>query len=156
VSRESATVGDRWRFARALYAAGRWGEASDAFASLTVDELASDRTLLRHNIDVSLLGYEGVLAARLGDRLAADSIDAELAGLDRSWLWGHAEYWRSALAAVRGDSVAAVTHMSRAMNLGLLAGQWGAEYPKWEFHIDPDFEAVRDHAPFRELVGPRD
>ena len=41
------------------------------------------------------------------------------------------------------------------MGLGLLAGQWGAEYPKWDFHVDPDFESIRDRAPFRALVGPR-
>ncbi|MCL7961554.1 MAG: hypothetical protein M8860_01730 [marine benthic group bacterium] len=154
-SRETVTAGDRWRLARALYAAGRWEEASEAFANLTVEELVADPTLLRHNIDISLLGYRGVLAARLGDANAAGSIDAELAGLDRPWLWGHAEYWRSAIAAVRGESAAAASHMSRAMNLGLFAAQWGAEYPKWDFHVDPDFESVRELAPFRELVGPR-
>lgn len=155
VAREAATAGDRWRYARALYAAGRWEEASDVFSSLTVEALAADSTLLRHNIDVSLLGYQGMLAARLGDAATGDSIDAELAALDRPWLWGHAEYWRSAMAAVRGEPGAAVGHLSEAMNLGLLAGQWGVEYPKWDYHVDPDFESLRDDTRFRELVGPR-
>lgn len=155
VARETATAGDRWRYARALYAAGRWEEASNAFSSLTAGELSGDPTLLRHNIDVSLIGYRGVLAARLGDMVTADSIDAELAALDRPWLWGHAEYWRSAIAAVRGEPAAATAHMSRAMSLGLLDGQWGAEYPKWDFHVDPDFESLRNDSRFQELIGPR-
>jgi hypothetical protein len=59
------------------------------------------------------------------------------------------------MAAVRGEPGAAVGHLSEAMNLGLLAGQWGVEYPKWDYHVDPDFESLRDDTRFRELVGPR-
>jgi DNA-binding SARP family transcriptional activator/TolB-like protein len=154
--RETATEADRWRYARALYAAGRWEDARAAFSGLSADELAGEPTLLGHNIDVSLLGYQGTLAARLGDSVAADSIDNRLATLERPWLWGHAAYWRSAMAATSGDSAAATERLSEAMNLGLFADQWGGEYPKWDFHVDPDFESVRDYRPFRELTGPRD
>ena len=42
------------------------------------------------------------------------------------------------------------------MTLGLFTAQWGAEYPKWDFHVDPDFESLRDYPRFRALTGPRD
>ena len=155
IGREAATEADRWRYARALYAAGRWEEALDAFSGLSAEELATDPTLFGHNIDVSLLGYKGTLATRLGNQAAVDSIASQLEALDRPWLWGHAAYWRAAMAAVGGDSAAATEYMSEARRLGLFADQWGAEYPKWDYHIDPDFESVRDHEPFRELIGPR-
>jgi len=155
IGREAATGADRWRYARALYAAGRWEEALDAFSGLSAEELATDPTLFGHNIDVSLLGYKGTLATRLGNQAAVDSIASQLEALDRPWLWGHAACWRAAMAAVGGDSAAATEYISEAMRLGLFADQWGAEYPKWDYHIDPDFESVRDHEPFRELIGPR-
>lgn len=154
--RETATEADWWRYARALYASGQWEEARAVFSEISTDDLVTDPTLLGHNIDVSLLGYKGTLAARLGDSAATDSIDNRLATLERPWLWGHAAYWRSTIAAVRGDREAATTHMAEAMTLGLFTAQWGAEYPKWDFHVDPDFESLRDYPRFRALTGPRD
>jgi tetratricopeptide (TPR) repeat protein len=152
---ETDSAADRWRLARALYAAGRWDEAAEHFASLTPEELLADSLLFRHNIDVSLLGYRATVAARLGDEDTANRIDGELAALDRPLLWGHADYWRSAIAAVRSDREAAAEHLAHAIQKGLFAMQWGTEYPKWDYHIDPDFSGMLEYAPFRELVVPR-
>ena len=134
----------------------QWEDARAIFSEISTGDLSSDPTLLGHNNDVSLLGYQGTLAARLGDSAATDSIDNRLATMDRPWLWGHAAYWRGAMAAVRGDSAAATARLSEAMNLGLFAEQWGTEYPKWDYHIDPDFRPLLDYPPFEDLVGPRD
>ena len=145
----------RWRLARALYAAGRWEEAREEFSALSADELMGDSRLMSHNIDVSLMGYRATLAARLGDHDIAVRIDEELAGLSRAYLWGHATYWRAAVAAVRGEEERAVELLGQAVTEGLFAQPWGAEYPKWDFHIDPDFESLRDYPPFQELIAPR-
>lgn len=153
--RETGRAADRWRLARAQHAAGSWGQAAEHFALLTPGDLLADSLLFRHNIDVSLLGYRGTLAARLGDDETALRIDGELAALDRPLLWGHADYWRSAIAAVRGDREAAAEHLASAIQKGLFARQWGTEYPKWDYHIDPDFRPLLDYPTFRELVGPR-
>ena len=125
------------------------------FSALSAAELETEPSLQTHNIDVSLLGYLGTLAVRLRNQETVDSIASQLEALDRPWLWGHAAYWRAAMAAAGGDSAAATEHMSEAMRLGLFALQWGVEYPKWDYHIDPDFESVRDHEPFRNLIQPR-
>lgn len=154
-SRLTGAASDRWRLARALYAAGRWEEAATEFGGLTVEELEADELLFRHNIDVSLLGYRAVLAVRLGEMDEADQLDQELLGLERPLLWGHAAYWRAAIAAVREERETAVLRLAEAMRLGLFPFQWGAEYPKWDFHIDPDFADLRDDPSFRELVAPR-
>jgi DNA-binding SARP family transcriptional activator len=153
--RETTRAADRWRLARAQYASRRWEHAAEHFASLTPEELLADSLLFRHNIDVSLLGYRGTLAARLGDDETARRIDGELAALDRPLLWGHADYWRSAIAAVRGDRDAGAEHLETAIQKGLFARQWGTEYPKWDYHIDPDFRPLLDYPPFEELVAPR-
>ncbi len=145
----------RWRFARVLYAAGRWEEARDVFEDLVTADLAEDEQLLHHNIDISLLGYRATLAVRLGDNEAAGSIDDELARISRPYLWGHTDYWRAAIAAVSGEPDEAVGLLAKAMNRGLFAEPWGTEYPKWDFQIDPDFESLRDYPPFQELIAPR-
>jgi len=59
------------------------------------------------------------------------------------------------VAAVRGEEERAVELLGQAMTEGLFAQQWGVEYPKWDFHIDPDFESLRDYPPFQELIAPR-
>ncbi|MCL7983362.1 MAG: hypothetical protein M8862_12615 [marine benthic group bacterium] len=152
---DSGSAADRWRLARALYASERWEEAAEQFATLAPADLATDSLLFRHNLDVSLLGYRATLAARLGDEKMSSEIDAELAALDRPLLWGHADYWRSAIAAVRGDLEGAVRLLSSAMHKGLFTMQWGVEYPKWDYHVDPDFRELLEYPPFADLVEPR-
>jgi len=154
-ARISDAPSDRWRLARALYAAGQWEEARSAFRSLAPAELVGDPLLMSHNIDVSLLGYRAALAVRLGDDETAWRIENELTEMERPFLWGHAAYWRATIAAVRGDREATVERLTEAMQIGLFPVQWGTEYPKWDYHVDPDFESVRDYQPFQDLVAPR-
>lgn len=151
----SAGAADRWYLARSLYAAGRWEEAKAMFDAVSAADLAGHPEVLSHNMDVSLIGYRAVLAARLGDRELADALDDQLASLNGPYLWGDATYWRAALAAVRGDSSGATDLLGQAMSEGLFAAQWGTEYPKWEYGIDPDFGPLMEYEPFRELVAPR-
>jgi len=143
--KQASSVPDRWYLARALYAAGRWEEAREEFSALSPDELVGESRLISR----------ATLAARLGDHDTAVRIDEELVGLSRALLWGHATYWRAVVAAVRGEEERAVELLGQAMTEGLFALQWGAEYPKWDFHIDPDFESLRDYPPFQELIAPR-
>jgi DNA-binding SARP family transcriptional activator/TolB-like protein len=151
----SPSPATRWRLARALYAAERWAEAASAFRDLEPEELMDEPLIMRHNVDVSLLGYKAALAIRLGDEETARRIENDLAQLERPFLWGHAAYWRATMAAVRGDREETVERLAEAMLLGLFPVQWGTEYPKWDYHIDPDFESVRDYKPFQELIAPR-
>jgi tetratricopeptide (TPR) repeat protein len=152
---DSASAADRWYLARSLYAAGRWEEAREAFDALTVEDLAGHHEIRSHNVDVSLLGYRAALSARLGDRDEADALDARLASLRRPHLWGHATYWRAAIAAARGDPERATELLDQSISEGLFATPWGTEYPKWEYPVDPDFGPLMQHEPLRALVSPR-
>ena len=152
---DSVNVADRWRLARSLYAAERWEEADSLFSAISAEELSGHRDLLSHNAYVSLVGYQAVLAVRLGAADKAALLDEELSTMRRPFLWGHATYWRAAVAAVRRDSAQAINLLNRALAEGLFAAPWGTEYPKWDYHIDPDFESVRDYEPFQALIGPR-
>ena len=159
----------RYAYARALYAAGRWTKARDEFRSLQRELEADSEFFLRsqpdpewphawHDIDLTLLGYLGTLSVRLGDDEQADRIEEELSLLDRPYLWGHHDYWRAAIAAVRGERDQAVALLADALASGLMWYPFSPylDFPKWAFHVDPDFESLRGYPPFEELTGPQD
>jgi DNA-binding SARP family transcriptional activator/TolB-like protein len=159
----------RYTYARALYAARRWADAVAIFRSLR-QELVQDSTMFtrsnptpsslpaHHNMDVALLGYEGTLAARLGETGQARAAAALLQELDRRFLWGDVHYWRAAIAAVLGERDRAVDLLAEALSAGLTWYGFGPVFgsPKWDFHIDPDFESLRGYPRFEVLTGPQD
>lgn len=159
----------RYTYARALYAARRWGEARPLFRSLR-QELVQDNTMFKrsiptpnslpahHNMDVALLGYEGTLAARLGETEQARTAADRLRELDRRFLWGDVYYWRAAIAAALGERDQAVDLLAEALSAGLTWYAFGPVFgfPKWDFHIDPDFESLRGYPRFEALTGPQD
>jgi hypothetical protein len=159
----------RYAYARALYAAGRWSEAREEFRSLQRELEADSAFFLQsqpdpewphvwHDIDLTLLGYLGTLAARLEDAEESDRIDAELAQIERPYLFGHANYWRAAIASIQGERDQAVALLADALASGLTWYPFSPylDYPKWDFHVDPDFESLRGYTPFEELTGPQD
>src|SRR5262249_47736262 len=84
----------------------------------------------------------GALAARRGDRAAADSIDRWLA---RRIGDGDAAYARARIALLLGDRVDALRLLHQAHDWGFLAPD----------HIDPDLEPLRADSVYRELFRPR-
>lgn len=158
-----------YTYARALYAARRWEEARLVFQSLS-QELARDSMLFRrskpspsavpvhHNMDVALIGFAGTLAARLGQADEAKAAAGRLEMIDRQYIWGDAYYWRAAIAAVLGERDQAVDLLAEALAAGLTWYPFGPGFgfPKWDFHIDRDFETLRGYPRFEDLVGPQD
>jgi DNA-binding SARP family transcriptional activator/TolB-like protein len=133
--------------ATAYTLAGWWAEAEQvlrAYAAERPDDLVqrSDNSYV-----LSMNGQLGTLAARRGNRAEAESISARLEALEHPYLFGEHTYWRARIAAQLGERDQAVVLLRAAYAQGF----------KWwlPLHSEPDFESLRDHPPFRELLRPK-
>ena len=122
-----------------LYEAGHWERAGQVYAALYA----------RHPEDIAALGGVGASAARQGDPGEARRVDSMLAAWRGRFAFGRNSYARARIAAVLGDSSAAVTLLQQAFREG---------YPMvtvWDrsVHLDRDFEGIRNYPPFRSLTG---
>lgn len=127
----------RGELARALCLAGRWTEAEEILR-----ELAQQ---FPQNVDYR--GRLAVLAARMGDRDAADRGDRTLQLLNRPYLFGRETVWRARVAALLGEEDRAVRLLVRAFAEGHSHGV--------ELHADPDLEPLRKDEAFRRLLRPK-
>ncbi len=134
---ERAGEGRRWHLGMALYLHEDWVAADSIFRTLNREFPNSEE----------YLGFVGVIAARRGDRLTAQSIAAQLASRERaiSLPGAPAVMWRAKIAAVLGD---------RDLAVRLLREAYGAQGTV-EMHADKDFEGLRDYAAFREFIRPK-
>jgi DNA-binding SARP family transcriptional activator/TolB-like protein len=133
--------------ATAYTLAGRWREAEQVlrtYAAERPDDLAHwpDNSYV-----LSMHGQLGTLAARQRNRAEAERISAVLEGLEHPYLFGEHTYWRARIAAQLGERDQAVALLRAAYAQGF----------KWWLppHSEPDFESLRDHPPFRELLRPK-
>lgn len=82
-----------------------------------------------------------------GDTHEAARIARQLADLDTPYLLGQNTIWRARIAALLGD---------RDQAVALLRDAYAEGYSWWlELHYDIDFESLRDHAAFQELIRPK-
>jgi DNA-binding winged helix-turn-helix (wHTH) protein/TolB-like protein/tetratricopeptide (TPR) repeat protein len=127
--------------ARALYLAERWEESAALFSALAAE----------HPADVSYVAYLGLTAARMKDDERARAISARLAGVpadQRGTQTAFPSYGRSRIAALIGEPERAVELLRDALALGLPYGLM--------LHDEPDFELIRGHEAFVELLQPLD
>src|SRR5207245_5092979 len=97
---------------------------------------------------VDYLGYLGAIAARQGNREQALRVDSALAGVKRPYMFGRHAVWRARIQALLGEREGAVA---------LLRDAFAQGYPHAHaLHVDLAFEVLRDYAPFRELVKPKE
>ena len=132
----------RAMLARVRYFHGQWDEARVVAEGLVRDDPA----------DVQARGLLGAIAARRGDRAAAERAAAVLAASRAPYLFGRASYERARIAALLGDRAGAVALLRAALEQGLRAWTWFGEV---DLHTDMDFDGLRDDAAFRELVRPK-
>lgn len=134
---ERATRAHRRNLARVLDDLERWTDARAMYATL----YAEDSTNTEH------LGGLGVLAARLGRIAEADSISARLVADTRPYTFGAPRLWAARIAAVRGDREGSVALIHQALREG---------YTRlYSFHVEHDFDSLRDFPPFRQILEPR-
>ena len=145
---ESNTI--RRELGRALYYAGRLGEARAIFEDLTraspdpVHRTGFHHAHLQAHLDA---GYLAVIAAREGDSDQCLHWCSRLEVLDGRFLFGAQWFWLAAVAAVLGEPDRAVVMLGRAFADGL---------PMELFlHSDPHLNLLRGHPRFEALMRPR-
>lgn len=138
---QRATEYLRFERAQTYYAAGR-NEDARAIA----DSLAR-----AYPEKEPYTGLVGVLAAQRGDRAEAASANRRLIGLERRYARGQSSYWRACIAATLGQREEAVELLRRALAEGYVFNGFFF----LSAHLEPAFAALRDYAPFEELLRPK-
>jgi DNA-binding SARP family transcriptional activator/TolB-like protein len=133
--------------AMAYNRAARWAEAEQLLRTYAMERPDDLEKWPVISWMLEVHGQLGTLAARQGNRVEAERISALLEALERPYLFGEHTYWRARIAAVLGERDQAITLLRTAYAQGF----------KWwlPLHSEPDFESVRDHPVFRELVRPK-
>src|SRR5437867_2996808 len=152
---EAASEAHRYRVALVSYTAGRLDDARGEFERLAErrgpgrsDSLAAAAITGDGRDTMDYLGYLGAIAARQGNREQALRVDSALAGVKRPYIFGRHAVWRARIQALLGEREGAVALLRDALAQG---------YPHAHaLHVDLAFEALRDYAPFRELVKPKE
>ena len=129
---------DEFRLVQTAYAMGRYDLVRSHLARLRAAE----------PLNVDYLGTAGLLYARTGRADAAKAIDDSLAKRAEPYLFGLPAAYRARLAAIRGDSAAAVAALEQAFGEAL-------PYQLW-LHRDVDLMPLRGYAPFERLVRGKD
>ena len=139
VRRASGAEQPEHRYSRAqtLYVAERWAEAK-----LLIDSLRLDSP-----DNVNMLGYQGTIAARLGNRDEALRINNELVATDRPYVFGRPTQWRARITAILEDREQAMSFLRQAYEKGRGFGVW--------LRHDMDLESLRDYPPFEAWIRPK-
>ena len=123
--------------AHALLLLGRDAEADSLFARLVAEEPT----------EPAFLVGPGLLAARRGERAAAERVDTRLRALERPYDWGKTPYARAQLAAALGDRDGALALLREALAGGVAYGP--------ALHADPALAPLRADPRFQALLRPQ-
>ena len=127
----------RFDFAQTLYLDGRLDEAERLFADLAAES----------PVNVDYKGYLGAIAARRGERDAAELFAQELQVFEQPYMNGGHTLWRARIASLLGEKDAAVSLLREALSQGREYGPL--------LHADPDFAPLWDYPPYQELMRPK-
>jgi hypothetical protein len=121
----------------AFYYAGRWDEAEKLFSNAVHDQ---------KYYSTLALGFLGAIAARRGDRAAANQVLATLEGLTfvDEWLAFEAKFGRARIKALLGESEEALRLLIDAI------GDQGRD-----LHTEFDFESLADNPEFIKFTTPK-
>jgi hypothetical protein len=135
----------RRELARASYLAGAWDDAERYFTppSLTTWAAGDEppASWLACHLDHGMLG---AIAARRGDRRAAEEMARWLDSLHRPGLLGRPRYWQACISALLGDAGRALGYLQEALDQGIPRG--------FAVHTDVHFAALRHTSAFRTLL----
>jgi hypothetical protein len=147
VGQEARQEDTRSGLGDALYQEERWDDARAVFAALATE----------HPNNIFYKGRLGTLAARRGDRLAAQRIAEELRRLETPYLYGNQTSRSAHIIALLGDKERAVALLREAVAQGAGMGGtpdvygYGFVFLHWM-----DLESLRGYPPFEELIRPKD
>src|SRR5437764_56340 len=152
---EAASEAHRVRVALVAYTAGRLADAQREFERLAArggpgrSDRAGGAAVMGDAWDqMDYLGYVGAVAARQGNRDQALRVAQTLERVTRPYLFGRPTVWRARIAALLGERDGPVALLPEAFANG---------YPHAHaLHTDLAFEALRDYAPFQELLRPKE
>jgi tetratricopeptide (TPR) repeat protein/TolB-like protein len=139
----------RWQsgLAYALLGAEAWVEASDRYA-----------TLAKQGASVTTTGALGVIAARTGDREAAERALRLLGSSSPTHLYGEPDWWRGRILAILGRTAEAVDAIVESYRRGR-ARDYRESLPlggDHSYHLsEPELAPLRDDPRIRELFRPR-
>jgi tetratricopeptide (TPR) repeat protein len=146
---EATGVEDRIYLAAALYMAGQLVVARDSLEALARQEPSN----------VNVQGYLGVVAVRQGDMAEATRVYEWLQAVEDPYVLGVNTLWQARIAALNGEPERALAHLSDAFDAGLNhvgtgLNRWASRTSGAWLHRDIDFESLREHPAFQELVKP--
>ena len=127
--------GTRVALAGALIQASRLPEADSLLGRLRSE----------YPDDIQILGLAGVLAARRGDVKGAERISAQLADIERPYVFGEPLYWRGAIAANLDRPQRAEACLRQAFAQGRRLGFY--------LHADANFEPLWDRPSYQAFVN---
>ena len=133
---ERTTSQARRALAAALYQQGRYADAGEIFRGLATEGPAG----------MGDFGALGVIAAREGRRAEAAAWSDSVAAIPGPYRFGNGFYWQARIAALSGRPDDAVQLLRHALRDGL-----GRHH---QIHAEPDFQSLRGHPAFRELLAP--
>jgi tetratricopeptide (TPR) repeat protein len=152
---EKRALSSRWLLALAKYLAEDWEGARVLYEPLAnlarpvrPPGWSEEGAFL---LTVRFRGRLGVIAARRGDRAAAQRIAKDLEQVDHPYLYGEHWYQRAAIAAQLGERDGAVALLREAIAQGFTDVAGYAEY----FHRAPEMAPLRGYAPFEALIKPK-
>jgi tRNA A-37 threonylcarbamoyl transferase component Bud32/tetratricopeptide (TPR) repeat protein/TolB-like protein len=133
LAREPQHVAHQHWMGMALYESGRWRDAAPYFESLAADD-DPDEIVYR--------GFLALIRARAGDPRAAERL-----GGHQPHEAGRHTFFRARLAAIAGDTTAALALMSQALRHGVDGFPW--------LHASAyaDFSALHGSDAYRRLIG---
>jgi len=110
-----------------------------------------DRLLVDEPEDMAYRISSGILAARAGDRAAAEREIAWLGEREAPFLRGQNHLSQARIAAALGDAEGAVRFLRLAEDRGATAFGMGFQ----SLHSGRDFRPIRDSAAFKDYLEPR-
>jgi hypothetical protein len=131
------TIPDRLALARMHYEADQWPAAAELLAPLQRERPDDD----------DVLGSVGTLAARMGDEVAARCAQSALRAKTGRFHYGRHLLWAGRIAAVLGDTGAALSLLRGAFARGC-----GHDV---RLHTDVDLSLLSADERYREMLRPR-
>jgi tetratricopeptide (TPR) repeat protein/TolB-like protein len=157
-ARDRTAPSHRWLLALAKFLAEDWAGARVLYEPLADLEQPIQppgfSPEMAFALAVRFRGRLGVIAARSGERAAAERVAKQLGAVERRYLFGEHLFQRAAIAAQLGDKEKAVELLREAIAQGFGGTLDYLGYAEC-LHRVPEMAPLRGYPPFEELIKPK-